>query len=131
MKIQFSIHFKTNWGQSLVLFLHTSPDTTQNVMMSCSDKSVWTAEINLDTNTSEISYQYSVLNTDKSTFFEYGGMRHIQFPAAKEKVSIIDNWRASYGETPFKSTAFSNCFFKRSNKTVTTSKPDEIGRAHV
>ena len=125
MKVQFNIHFKTNWGQSLVLFLHTSPDTTQSVMMSCSDKSVWTAEINLDSNTAGISYQYSLLNADKSSVYEYGGIRQIHFPIAKEKVIIKDNWRASYGDSPFISAAFSNCFFKRSGRADSGFKPNE------
>ena len=113
MKVQFSIHFKTNWGQSLNLFLHTSTGTMQSVMMSCNDKSVWTAEINIEANLAAISYQYSVLNPDKSTLFEYGGIRTVKFSSSSEKVKIHDNWRASYGDSPFKSAAFSDCFFKR------------------
>ena len=126
MKVHFSIHFKTNWGQSLILFLHTSPDTTQSVMMSCSDKSVWSAEINLDSNTSEISYQYSVLNSDKSSIYEYGGVRHVEFPVSKENVSIKDNWRASYGDSPFISAAFSDCFFKRSGQHSTSNSAGNL-----
>ena len=119
MKVQFSIHFKTNWGQTLVLFLHTSPDITQSVLMSCNDKSVWTAEINLDSKTPDISYQYSVLNADKSSLYEYGGIRKVTFPVNTEKITIKDSWRASYGDSPFISAAFSDCFFKRpQNSTI-------------
>ncbi len=125
MKVKFSIHFKTNWGQSLVLYIHTSPDTTQSVIMSCSDKSLWTAEVNLDSNLSGISYQYSLLNADKSSVYEYGGIRQVKFQVAKENISIKDYWRASYGDSPFISAAFSDCFFKREEQLSPVTKQSD------
>jgi 4-alpha-glucanotransferase len=118
MKIQFSIHYKTQWGQSLVLFLRTAPNTTQSLTMSCNDKSEWTTEVFLDSDISTLSYQYSLVSADKSSIFEYGGIREVQLSPTVRKVKILDNWRVSYGESPFVSVAFSDCFFKRAKKKI-------------
>lgn len=124
MQVQFNIHFKTQWGQSMYLLIHSDGhsalDTSKGIVMQCNEKSEWKAEITLDT-TNSISYQYALLNPDKSFDYEYGGIRKIQLPIQKEKLTIFDNWRASYGDSPFITAAFSDCFFKR-----TPSIPKEI-----
>ena len=122
MKIQFSIHYKTQWGQSLVLFLHTSRDTFENLIMDCNEKFEWRTEVSVDSKTSSILYQYSVLNADKSSFYEYGGIREVQLSPSTDKVNIIDNWRNSYGDSPFITAAFKDCFFKRSKKEIIETK---------
>ena len=124
MKVHFNIHFKTEWGQTLVLFLYSSQHTTQSLLMTCDDRFVWTADIILDTNQKEISYQYAVLNPDKTTIFEYGGIRTIHLATSNENVAITDNWRASYGDRPFTSAAFSQCFFKRAEKSIADTNSD-------
>jgi 4-alpha-glucanotransferase len=90
--------------------------------MHYNEKSEWSVEIQIEP-VSTLSYQYVLQNTDKSIFYEYGGKRTIQFPSTIETVAIIDNWRASYGESPFLSTAFTDCFFKRKPVTPEPSEP--------
>ena len=118
MKIRFNIHFKTQWGESMFLLLRSSSeaDSIQNYEMKCNDKSEWSVEISTGS-LNAVSYQYAILNISKSFIYEYGGVRTVNFPLAKEIVNIQDNWRASYGDSPFKTAAFSDCFFKR-NKPV-------------
>jgi len=128
MNIHFSINYKTQWGQSLVLFLHTYPETTQSVLMHCDENFKWTTEISLDSNTNNLSYQYALLNADKLLFYEYGGIRKVQICTDTTEVSIIDNWRASYGDSPFVTAAFSDCFFKRELKYKQTSDGNLILR---
>ena len=119
MKIQFNIHYKTQWGQSMYLLIHQSPEQSGNpakgFVMQCNDKAEWNVEITIES-VASLSYQYAILNPDKSFDYEYGGVRNVQFDALKESVFIYDNWRASYGDSPFATAAFSDCFFKR-NKT--------------
>ncbi len=121
MLIQFNIHFKTQWGQSMYLLIHSNDSsankTSKGVNMHCNEKSEWKAEVNVDT-TDSIYYQYALLNTDKSFDYEYGGIRKIQLPIQKEKNTVFDNWRSSYGDSPFITAAFSDCFFKRA-QTIT------------
>jgi 4-alpha-glucanotransferase len=124
MKIQFSIHYKTQWGQSLMISLYITPDTTQRLTMICNDKSEWTAELNLDTKITSITYQYSLVNPDKTSIYEYGGIREVQLLSSFQKVKIFDNWRVSYGESPFLSSAFTDCFFKRDENKNVENKSD-------
>src|ERR1035437_7417879 len=112
MKIQFKIHYKTQWGESLNLFLLKPDNSVEKYGMHYNEKSECSVEIQIEP-VSSLSYQYVIQNTDKSIFYEYGGKRTIQFPSTTETIAIIDNWRASYGESPFLSTAFTDCFFKR------------------
>jgi len=112
MKIQFKIHYKTQWGQSLNLLLNTGEGSVERYGMHYNEKSEWSVEIQIDSIDS-ISYRYALQTPDKPLSFEYGGIRTIQFPDTSLNISVIDNWRASYGESPFLSTAFSDCFFKR------------------
>ncbi|HJV78209.1 MAG TPA: 4-alpha-glucanotransferase, partial [Paludibacter sp.] len=122
MKIQFNIHYKTQWGQSMYLLIYKSSEQSGNIpaegfVMQCNDKAEWNIEITIDT-VASLSYQYAILNANKSFDYEYGGVRNVQFEIVKESVSIYDNWRASYGDSPFATAAFSDCFFKRSKPKV-------------
>jgi len=120
MKIQFKIHYKTQWGQSLDLLLHTGDNSVEKYGMHYNEKSEWGVEIEIEP-VGMISYQYAIQYVDKTLSFEYGGIRTFHFPVSTENISVIDNWRASYGDSPFLSTAFSDCFFKRKSVEVSSS----------
>ena len=100
------------WGQTMCLILHSSGNPIQKYGMHCNEKSEWKSEIQID-NIATVSYQYAIQNPDKSLEYEYGSIREIEFHSAGENTTVIDNWRASNGDSPFVSTAFTNCFFKR------------------
>ena len=112
MKIQFKIHYKTQWGQTLFLILHTKAHSIDKYGMHCNEKSEWKVDIQIESQET-ISYQYAVQNTDKSMEFEYGVIRSVHLHNTSENINISDNWRASYGDSPFVSSAFQDCFFKR------------------
>ena len=120
MKIQFKIHYKMQWGQTMCLILHSSGNSIQKYGMHCNEKSEWKAEIQIDS-IATVSYQYAIQNPDKSLEHEYGSIREIQFSFASENTTVIDNWRASNGDSPFVSTAFTDCFFKRTSLKVSTT----------
>jgi 4-alpha-glucanotransferase len=126
MKIQFKIHYITQWGQSLYLKVHspvqTMPDSSKGIVMHCNKNSEWSAEISVSPTISSVSYQYSILNSDKVLNFEYGKIRSISLLSAFETVKVRDNWRGSFGDSPFASVAFSECFFKR-DKSYTITPP--------
>ncbi|MDD4968789.1 MAG: 4-alpha-glucanotransferase [Paludibacter sp.] len=121
MKIQFKIHYKTQWGQTMCLIIHTPAGSIEKYGMHCNEKSEWKTELKIDS-TGIISYQYAIQNPEKSLDYEYGTIRTILLPALTENMTVIDNWRASYGDSPFISTAFTDCFFKRTPVQV---KPAE------
>ena len=121
MKIQFKIHYKTQWGQTMYLIVHAADNSIEKFGMHCNEKSEWKTELKKDF-VETFSYQYAIQNSDKSLNFEYGNVRKIEFPAATENVAVLDSWRASYGDSPFLSTAFTDCFFKRT--PLNTNSPD-------
>ena len=112
MKIQFKVNYKTQWGQTLYLILHKKDSSIEKYGMHCNEKSEWKAEIQQDS-IGGITYQYGIESPDKSMVYEYGGIRKLEIPSINETVTVIDYWRSSNGESPFLSTAFTDCFFKR------------------
>ena len=125
MRVKFNIHFKTQWGQSMYLLLQESGKSYTpsflHYAMQCNDKSEWTIEI-LTENSDSVSYRYAVLNASNSFDYEYGDVRTVKFPVILDTINIQDNWRASYGDSPFKTAAFSDCFFKRTNSPIEDKK---------
>jgi 4-alpha-glucanotransferase len=117
MKISFNTHFKTQWGESIFLLLKSSSDSSSDSFlhyeMICIKDSEWSVEISVE-ETHSISYRYAICDSNKNFIYEYGDLRTLHFPILKDKVNVLDNWRASYGDSPFKTAAFSDCFFKRS-----------------
>ena len=112
MKIQFKIYSITQWGQSMTLLLHLADNSIEQIGMHYIEKSEWSTEVQIE-HTGILSYQYAIQNSDKSLVYEYGSIRTIQFPSGNGIVVITDNWRSSNGDSPFNSTAFLDCFFKR------------------
>jgi 4-alpha-glucanotransferase len=117
MKIQFKIHYITGWGQSLYLKLHTPNQVStaefEGFVMQCNKNLEWTIEISMDSDVKSISYQYAILNSDKSFQYEYGNVRNITLPILKNEIKVLDYWRNPNGDSPFLTVAFTNCFFKR------------------
>lgn len=121
MKIRFNIHFKTEWGQTMFVFLHSSDLTaTQTpIPMVCHNSANWEAEVEIDDYADFISYQYAFQEADKTVFhYEFGDIRTVSFNIHRSQVNVFDNWRASYGDSPFSTAAFQDCFFKRESFQV-------------
>src|ERR1035437_3604229 len=101
MIIKFKIHYITHWGQSLYLILNPSEqkssDSFQNIEMQGNANFEWTTEISVDSSVSSISYQYAVLNSDKSFDHEFGKTRKINITPSQKIVNIQDSWRKSHG----------------------------------
>ena len=131
MKVQFKIHYVTQWGQSVYLMLHSSaqeqPQSSQAVVMQCNANFEWSAEVSIDSDLSSITYQYALLNTDKEFDYEYGKKRIAPINPEKKNICIQDFWRGPFGDSPFITAAFSDCFFKREKtKASTTTKTDNL-----
>ena len=82
--------------------------------MYCHNSANWEAEVEIDDYSDSLLYQYAFQETDKSVFhYEFGELRQIEFNIHRDEVAVFDNWRASYGDSPFTTAAFQDCFFKR------------------
>ena len=121
MKIQFKINYKTQWGQSLYLILRSEDNSIKKIGMKSNENFDWITEIQIST--LNLSYQYALQSPDQSLIHEYGRIRTIPYSATYEKINISDNWRTPNGESPFLSTAFTNCFFKRKPRKNDNNKP--------
>ncbi len=124
MKVQFKIHYVTQWGQSVYLMLHPSTQdqsqSSQAIVMQCNASFEWFAEVSINQYVSPITYQYALLNTDKEFEYEYGKKRIVTLNPAKKNSCIQDFWRGPFGDSPFITAAFSDCFFKREKTKVNT-----------
>ena len=122
MKIKFSIHFKTLWGQTLQLLLTDSivrdSIVTITIEMSCNDKSVWTTLIDIPY-LPQIFYKYAIYSPCNNLEYEFGEIRSIEIAEKNETIFINDNWRGSFGDSPFRTTVFTDNFFKRLAKPET------------
>ena len=128
MIVQFKIHFVTRQGQSLFLMLHAHKhdgEPTSGVVMHCDEENKWVAEIAIQPSEHPVIYQYAILNTDKSFVYEYGDLRELAVPMGVDLIHVIDYWRLPNGDTPFKTSAFSDCFFKRETHQETRTSIDD------
>jgi 4-alpha-glucanotransferase len=111
MILRFNVDYKTLWGQSLQLVIFEPDETVLTYQMHCNQLSVWSSEIQSDS--LSFLYQYRILNEDGSVVFAYGGKRKFEIKTFTSCVSIEDKWRGPYGDMPFASAVFVECFFKR------------------
>jgi 4-alpha-glucanotransferase len=117
MKIKFNIHYVTQWGQSLYLLLNSQTDSeSQAFVMECDERNQWSAELSVPQSETLISYQYALLEVDKNFIYEKAPIRTIEL-ASNSPLNIYDQWHQVYGDSPFLSTVFVDCFFKR-NKSA-------------
>jgi len=101
--------------------------SSQAVVMQCNANFEWSAEVSIDSALSSITYQYALLNTDKEFDYEYGKKRIAPINPEKKNICIQDFWRGPFGDSPFITAAFSDCFFKREKtKASTTTKTDNL-----
>ncbi len=131
MKVQFKIHYVTQWGQSVYLMLHSpsqeQSQSSQAVVMQCNANFEWSAEVSIDSALSSMTYQYALLNTDKEFDYEYGKKRIAPINPEKKNICIQDFWRGPFGDSPFITAAFSDCFFKRDKtKANAVAKNDNL-----
>ncbi len=113
MIVHFSIHYITKWGQGLQISLIKAASEKNVFSMQCEKGSVWSAEIEIPDNTKIIQYQYLIVESDKVSVPAYGGIRELQIPPANSKIFVKDSWRGPYGDSPFNTDIFKQCFFRR------------------
>ena len=118
MRISFTIDYKAQWGQTLCLIRLLSENDSESrevcIPMSCENNSVWNVELDV-LETPHFCYRYAIMNRDNTLAYEYGVERSLDFFSDKKNLNIGDYWRTSNGESPFKTKAFTDCFFKRNH----------------
>jgi len=130
MKISFQIHFKTQWGELLHLFIYKVVGNelivADTIAMQCNQKAIWSVEIDYNTAKNGIVYRYGLIKADASVLYETGQTRQVHFYNTQLPVSIRDNWRGPYGDSPFNTAVFSENFFKRNEVKHKSNKKGNL-----
>lgn len=102
MKLRFTIHYTTAWGESLHVVLTTKNrngrEQTQNVLMKTTDGNLWTAETTVMESrqqpTTSLVYYYQVENADGEVLRREWNLQHRAYPCDSAKNYVFpDNWR--------------------------------------
>jgi 4-alpha-glucanotransferase len=122
MQIEFYVYFQTQWGSSLNLLLQER-DELGNVclssqQMSCGNNSVWSCKLTSNSQLAVIRYQYELVDSTGKSTRECGNIREVHLPKGMQNVKIYDLWRDEVEQSPFASTLFSRCFFKRETHSI-------------
>jgi 4-alpha-glucanotransferase len=117
MIITFHIHFATQWGSKIRLLLQNPEEHDSDAIttheMQCDHLFFWRKKIEIKQEISLLRYQYELTDASGKTIRESGDLREIILPAKQENINLHDSWRSTFGESPFATTVFSDCYFKR------------------
>ena len=118
MSIHFSIHFITQWGESLHLVVHAINSAGElqesRFQLVCDTGFNWKADYTPSSGIRLIHYKYELVHSDKSIQRESGEFRKLILTQFTGDIQVIDYWRTPNGDSAFTSSVFSECYFKRS-----------------
>ncbi|MDR0811926.1 MAG: 4-alpha-glucanotransferase, partial [Paludibacter sp.] len=118
MTVKFTLHYATQWGQSLRLIRYAENSTESAVPayydMLCNENLEWTVAVEIADNET-FYYRYAVVSASQPMFFEYGKLRKFSYDVWSDYVQVYDFWQTACDETAFESAAFADCIFKRNN----------------
>ena len=122
MQIEFYVYFQTQWGSSLNLLLQER-DELGNIsfvsrQMRCGNNSIWSYKLTSNDQLNFIRYQYELIDSTGKSVRECGNIREVHLPKGVQNVKIYDLWREEVEQSPFASTLFSRCFFKRETHSI-------------
>lgn len=125
MKIVFSVNYRTNWGENLVLtgnIAHLGSnniDTSVPMKLLGTDK--WTAEIDIPANTPDFEYSYAIRRDDGSSKREWGHPHHFYMPKdAGHAIYVNDRWQDQPWDKPYYSSAIADCINRRDDAATAT-----------
>ena len=125
MLISFNIHYVTQWGSHIRLLLQENNEQGESHVLShkmlFSNGFLWKIELGVADGTSEINYKYEHVTESGQVIQESGEFRRLILPENKQRIKVIDSWRNSFGEAPFVTSAFQECYFKRAVSVNTTN----------
>ncbi|MCP3930989.1 MAG: 4-alpha-glucanotransferase [Bacteroidetes bacterium] len=134
MKIQFRIHYHTQWGETLAVLGSLpalgSQNTKKALILRHEGAGIWSGAINIRKIPAFFEYRYAVLN-DKLEIVaeEWKKSRIIDLSGDEKHLLLKDTWRnARHPETAFYTSAFQEVIFKRKiyktvQKVFPTAKP--------
>lgn len=114
MIIHFNIHFITYNDEKIYLHVQLgNQDSVTTIEMSCDENSIWKVEVELTERRKELLYKYVLVKADGQQIPEPFIFRRLGTRMGESVIHVKDSWRATFGNSPFMSSAFQKCYFKR------------------
>ena len=119
MNINFQIHYRAEYGQSLCVI-----ETQESILgwtekdplvLNCQGTDFWQANVPISDFAGSIQYKYAIRLQDGRYIYEAGEPRTLALKAADKKLVVRDAWQASTYEDSFYTTAFLKSLFMRHN----------------
>lgn len=121
MKLTLSVHYHTNWGESLhisVLGIASDGSNPDIFEMSYSGQGMWIIEIEIPDSTSELQYSYMLRREDGSLKMEWGRPHSLFLGNSSGNVRVIDRWQDMPVDKPYYSSAFTESFLQRKDRDL-------------
>lgn len=124
MQVLFKLNHRTNWGQSVTLLIYNESNSYDSFDMTCENENKWKVSLTLPDDVNEINYRYAIRKANNDFRYEHDGIRKVSIKANLKSLVFEDYWRTPNGDSPFDTTAFTACFFKRKKAAKTKSKEE-------
>lgn len=120
MRLNISINYHTNWGESLKIVGSLEElgagDESKALKMLSEDGSRWSIQLNLPDNSVEFTYNYIVVAESGYVRHEWGPKRTLSLNKRIESYEIRDAWQNTPIDKPLYSSAFTDGIFSRIDK---------------
>ena len=119
MNINFQIHYRAEYGQSLCVI-----ETQESILgwteksplvLNCQGTDFWQANVPISDFAGSIRYKYAIRVGEGQYIYEAGEPRTLTLKAADKNLVVRDAWQASTYEDSFYTTAFVKALFHRLN----------------
>ena len=116
--LNFSLHYRTKWGENLCLVCRTPEGTEQRFRLHTDDGDLWKGQVEMDNRHERMDYGYAVCDAEGNTLrTENGAPRKLSF-FGKHTLYIYDHWLDDGLPSVLLRSAFTHCIFK-AEKTET------------
>ncbi len=120
MTIQFHIHYRTSYGQGLIIDLIDDKKKEHRIDLHTFDGVNWMANIEIKSN--ELHYRYAIQEKGIHQF-ESGKHRKLKIAKSHKQVIIHDQWKAKGDKSNiFRAAAFTEVFLKSEKRKASKTK---------
>ncbi|MCM1110383.1 MAG: 4-alpha-glucanotransferase [Clostridium sp.] len=116
MNVTLTVNYHTRWGEMLAVETagRDGSATTRRMHPSGSDGD-WTASFLTDLSAGSVAYRYLLIDADSGRILrrEEGEPHTLRFEGDIPELVLRDRWHDRPSDIPFRSTAFTDCIFRR------------------
>lgn len=131
MKVNFHIHYITAPGETIYITVNTPLAGAESKPLSSpltlAPDGLQSVAIEIPAALEEVSYRYFLLRPDGSKREEWGADRRLRFASTLGYADVYDCWQDEPSDKPFRSSAFTDCIFRReSTARFHSLKPGQL-----